>query len=44
MIIIIKKQNKTEENCIITVWFDKENKVITTDITVDFSSVHQFLL
>ena len=31
-----KKENKTEENYITTVWFDKGNKVITTDITVDF--------
>ena len=45
--IIIKKKIKekvkqTEENCIITVWFDKGNKVMTADITVNFSKFIHF--
>ena len=39
-----KKENKTEENYITTVWFDKGNKVITTDITVDFSKLSIFAI
>ena len=37
-----KKNKQTEKNCIITVWFDKGNKVLTTDITVDFSKFINF--